>query len=584
MLPAMSMSILDGLRQRFLRFLGELRRRHVIRVGVVYTVVGLGVAEAADIFLGNLGAPDWAVPATLMTLLLGLPVTLVVSWVYDLTPTGLVKDEDRHAHHEDENGAGPSATTETKLPATPADRRFVAVLPLTSLSEDRDDEFFADGVTDDIITALALVEGLSVISRLSAMRYKGALKSTQVIAEELGVGTVLEGSVRRSKNRVRISVKLIDASTDRNVWVDTYDRDLEDVFAVQSEVAESVATALQSRLSPRGKERLATVPTRNVEAYELVARARHAYLQVTPDHVNHGMELLRQAIELDPDYGVAWAHLAIAHFVLPYFSSVSPASVEASAREAIDRAFELDDGLPEAYVARAYWKFNFRFDWEGAESDFEKAIELNPSFSDAYQWRALMRHICRRPADAIADARRSVMLDPLSFQTRSQLAQCLAWGGQPEAAIGILQEILKEDRSNFIAHWLLGLLVRPGDPEAALGHFDDAVAEMDLPLGHASRSVALRGLGRTADADSVVRALEARDEGPEYVSPFSLAVAYFGKGEPERALDCLERGIEGHDFLSLYLRLIAPAYGFQDHPQYQAILNRVWPSHLRVGG
>lgn len=578
------MSILSGLRKRILNFLGELRRRHVIQVGVVYTVVGLGIADAADLFLGNLGAPGWAVPATLVLLLLGLPLTLVVSWAYDLTPAGLVKDEDQDARPPSDDRTEAAAASQVTLPAAPADRRFVAVLPLTSLSEDAGDEFFADGVTDDIITAVALVEGLSVISRLSAMRYKGASKSTRVIAEELGVGTVIEGSVRRSVNRVRISVKLIDASTDQNVWVETYDRELEDVFAVQSEVAESVASALQSRLSPRDKERLASVSTRNVEAYELVARARHAYLQVTPDHVNHGMELLRQAIELDPEYAVAWAHLAIAHFVLPYFSSVPPSSVEASAREAIDRAFELDKGLPEAYVARAYWKFNFRFDWEGAERDFEKALELNPSFSDAYQWRALMRHICRRPGDAIADARRSVMLDPLSFQTRSQLAQCLAWGGQPEAARAILEEILKEDPANFIAHWLLGVLVRPGDPEAALEHFDDAVAHMDLALGHASRSVALRKLGRTEDADSVVRALETRAEGTEYVSPFSLAVAYFGKGDSERAFDRLEEGIDGHDFLSLYLRLIAPLYGFQSHPRYQAILHRVWPSDLLAGG
>ena len=281
--------------------------------------------------------------------------------------------------------------------------------------------------------------------------------------------------------------------------------------------------------------------------------------------------------QITAEFSAAHTYLAIAHFVQPYWSPVSPASIEASAREAIDRAFELDDSIPEAYVARGYWRFNFRFDWKGAEDDFARALEINPSFADAYQWRAQMRHISRQSDEAIEDAKRSVSLDPLSFSSRNQLAQSLTWGGQPEAAMAILEEVVAEDPANFVSHWNLGVLKRPTDIEAALEHFENGLSEMDVPLGQASRSVTLRALGRIEEADRIIRELEARASGDEYVSPFALAVAYLGKGDFDRGLDYVEEGVENHDFLILYSRLISQQYGFHDHPRYQAILHRVWP-------
>jgi serine/threonine-protein kinase len=372
--------------------------------------------------------------------------------------------------------------------------------------------------------------------------------------------------------------QLIDAKRDEHLWAATYDRELQDVFAVQSDVARNVAVALQSQLSARGEARLASASsTDSVQAYELVARARHAYLQVTRDHVDHGMKLLRQALELDPDYAEAWAHLAIAHFVLPYFSTVSPSSIEASAREAIDRAFALDDGLPEAYVARAQWRFQFRFDWAGAERDFARALELNPSSADAYQWRGLMHLLCGRAPEAIHEARQSVALDPLSFQTRSQLGQNLIWGGHPEAARPIVEELVEEDPTNFIAHWSLGILARSSDPALALAHFETALSHRDIPLGHASRSLALRALGRTHEADMVVDELTARAaDGAEYVSPFALAVAYFGKGDRDRGFAYLSEGIDDHDFLSLYIR-IGLGGGVMEDLRYHELAQRIWP-------
>lgn len=561
--------------------LGELKRREVIKVGVVYVVVGVGVAEGADVFLGNL-APTWVLDVVLVCIVLGLPVSLVLAWAYNLTPGGVVLDR-----------GGPEGTAEAisrpadrpsvRPPEPDADnRRSIAVLPFNNLSSDPENAFFADGVTDDILTALTLVEGLKVTSRSSAMRYKGSDKGTRTIAEELGVGTVLEGSVRRSDSRVRVTVRLVDTGTDGQLWAETYDHDLHDIFAVQSDVAENVARSLRSRLSARGRARLATIATENLEARDLLVRARHAYLQITQDHVDHGMSLLRQAIELDPDYAEAWAHLAISHFVLPYFSKISPRSIEASAREAIDRAFQLDGDSPEAHVARAFWRFNFRFDWEGAERDFARALELNPSSADAYQWRGLMHLLWGRPTQAIADARESVALDPLSFQTRSQLAQNLIWSGQPEVAKPIVEEIVREDPTSTIAHWSLGVISQRSDPTAALAHFDRALSYMDVPLAHASRSLTLRRLGRIGEADEVIEYLEERSRGAEYVSPFALCLVHLAKGNLDRGFDYLEQGVDDHDFTSLYMRI---GLGFvEDDPRFQALARRIWPDDFPLPG
>jgi tetratricopeptide (TPR) repeat protein len=250
------------------------------------------------------------------------------------------------------------------------------------------------------------------------------------------------------------------------------------------------------------------------------------------------------------------------------------AIVLAWAYEAIDRAFALDDELPEAYVARAFWRFNFRYDWEGAEKDFGRAIDINPSSADAYQWRGLMHLLCRRNEKAIADARQSVALDPLSFQTRSQLGQNLIWGGEPDAARPIVEEILQEDPTNTIAHWSLGILARKTDLNASLAHYEDALRYMDVPLAHASRCLTLRALGRVAEADEVIARLEAR-RGTECVSPFALAITYFGKNDRDRGFAYLNQGVDDHDFLSLYMRI--QFHGVADDPRYRALVQRVWP-------
>jgi len=553
--------------------------------------------------LPGTGAPEWVQPVILVLIVLGFPVALVLAWAYDLTPEGVVRtsaeassagtaavaeappvaEEHQAVDQAQERAVGDTLPTDAPTPAAdipqtaapPSDRRSVAVLPLTNLSDDPEDEYFSDGMTDDILTALSFIEGLKVISRTSIMRYKGTTKTIREIAGELGVGTIVEGSVRRAGDRVRIVTQLIDASTDEHLWADTFDREIQDVFAVQSEVAESIAVALESVLSPQGKARLATKPTDNLEAYELVLRGRNEYLKFLPENVARGMEFLRQAIELDPQYALAHAHLGLAYFIQPFWSPVAPDRVIQPAKEAIDRAFELDPNLPEAYSARGLWKAFFQWDWKGAEADLARALALNPNLADAYYWRSFFLMLQQRHPESVEDVRHAVALDPLSHFVQDMLGELLLWAGQIEAARRVYESILDEDPSYYQAHFFMGAVTRPTDPAAALDHYDRALAGFDSPMVWASRSIALRNLGRHQEADQTIARLETRSQ-TEYISPFAMGLVYLASGDVDKAFDCLEEGAEIHDVLIPYIRVSADTFGIGDHPRYLALRRRIW--------
>jgi len=567
----------------------------VVKVALGYAIVGLGVGEGAQIFLPGTGAPEWVQPVILVLIVLGFPVALVLAWAYDLTPEGVVRTSAEASSAgtaavaeappvAEEHQAVDQAQERAQTATPPSDRRSIAVLPLTNLSDDPEDEYFSDGMTDDILTALSFIEGLKVISRTSVMRYKGTTKTIREIAGELGVGTIVEGSVRRAGDRVRIVTQLIDASTDEHLWADTFDRELKDVFAVQSEVAESIAVALESVLSPHGKARLASKPTDNLEAYELVLRGRNEYQQGLPENVARGLEFLRQAIELDPQYALAHAHRALAYFTQPFWSPVAPDRVSQPAKEAIDRAFELDPNLPEAYAARAGWKAYFQWDWKGAEADLARALELNPNLTDAYGYRSIFLMLQERHEEALQDARHAMALDPLSHFVQDRLAQALLWSGQMEAARQVYESMLVDDPSSYQAHYFMGVITRRTDPAAALEHFDRALAELDSSVAWASRSIALRRLGRHEEADQNVARLEARSH-TEYVSPFALGAAYlFVSGDVDKAFDSFEESAEMHDPFAPYIRLNADAFGIEDHPRYLALRRRIWPDEFGESG
>ncbi|HET6361805.1 MAG TPA: tetratricopeptide repeat protein [Gemmatimonadota bacterium] len=424
-------------------------------------------------------------------------------------------------------------------PATAAERS-IAVLPFANLSRDPGDEYFSDGVTEEILTSLARIEGLKVISRTSVMRYKGSSASMRDIGRELGVASILEGSVRHAGSRVRITAQLVDAATDAHLWAERYDRDLEDIFAIQTDVAERIVEALQGKLSPRDRTRLAAPAPADRVAYEQTLKGRWFANRRTPEDLARAIEHFERAIAADPDHAPAHAGIAIASILMLYWGRVDSRAARNRAMDAAERAIGLDPDLSDAWAARAMARI-FDRDWDAADADFRRAIEVGPGDAQARQWHAHLLVCLGRVPDAIEEIDRALELDPLSlaviteagnvrFLARRygealdfyQQAVDLDPGFQPmryklfEAylALGRIEEAMGMAVSLGLVDPESGTTIGTG-PEAERRFLEELVrqVETDWPRFHIATTKA--GLGRIDEALADLEA--AREEGDWYL-------------------------------------------------------------------
>jgi TolB-like protein len=361
---------------------------------------------------------------------------------------------------------------EDKASERAAPRRSIAVLPFANMSRDPDNEYFSDGITEEILTVLAPVEGLKVISRTSVMQYKGTTKSIRQIADELDVATVLEGSVRRAGDRVRIAAQLIDARTDEHLWADRYDRNLEDIFAIQTDVAERIVEALKMRLTSREKARIAERPTESVEAYEEYLKGRYFLPKRTEETIRQAIEHFRHAVEADPSFAQAWAGLADGWALLPSYSQAPVDEAYAEARAAAEQALALDPGLGEAHAAlgmaaRLLWKI------EDAEREYRRAIELSPGYATAHHWYGTFLSGMGRRDEAIAELRSALELDPLSLPIHLGLGTAYLFGRRFEEAIRIFRKVVEIDPNYVAGHLNLA------ETYDALDRYEEALVEWE---------------------------------------------------------------------------------------------------------
>jgi len=453
----------------------------------------------------------------------------------------------------------------------------VAVLPFVSLSQDPDNEFFADGITEDVIAQLSKVRALKVISRTSAMAFKKRERSLREIAATLEVTSVLEGSVRRAGDRVRIVAQLIDVETDAHLWVETYDRQLTDIFAIQSDVALQIAAALKAELSPDERTRICREPTSDLLAYQLYLQGRHWFTRYTEEGMLKAIGYFEQAIASDPGYAPAHAGLARAYaeFVTSLGGgrmSLEVASVRA--REAAAKALALDGRLAEAHGALALIRLVWDFDWAGAEAEFKLALELSPGSADTYDHYGWLCWALERHDEALALVRKAKELDPLAH--RSDVAAALLragrYGEAAEAAACIIEFDPEWARGHSLLAWACMHLGRHDQGLAELERAAALVPGDTLFVGQLGEAYAMAG--RVDEARGILRRLEDLS-GQRYVSPYHLAYVYTGLGDHDRAMDCLERayaeragsiyGIKGSF-------LFAPLRG---HPRFTALLRKM---------
>ncbi|UCC71812.1 MAG: hypothetical protein JSV86_15765 [Gemmatimonadota bacterium] len=474
-------------------FLNELKRRRVYRVAIVYAVVAFVVWQAAEIAFPALRLPDWTLTLVVVLTLVGFPIALVLAWAFEITPEGVRRTEplaEGATRPRPGNRAIAAAAGIAVLvlavaaawlvirdggPTPSADSKSIAVLPFDNLSPNPEaDEYFTEGVHDEIIAYLSKIGDLKVTSRTSVMRYRDTQQSLREIATELGVVTILEGTVRRSEGKVRITAQLIDARTDDHLWTEVYERDYADIFTIQVDVAAQIATALKATLTPEVEQQLQRRPTESLAAYDLYLRGRYFWNRRSRDGFYTAIEHFQQAIAEDPGYALAYAGLADTYNLLAVYWMLPPDQAVPLARAAAERALELDPTVAEAHTCLAHIHTWYDWDWTEAEARFEQALSLDPNYATARQWYGMYLMAQRQPDEGLVEARRAVELDPLSVFLRNHLARFLFIQRRYTEAIEALRTAAEMDPNVGNPHgWLFRIY-------GLLGRHDEAVEALKL--------------------------------------------------------------------------------------------------------
>jgi TolB-like protein/tetratricopeptide (TPR) repeat protein len=580
-------------------FFAELKRRNVYKVAVAYAIVGWLLVQIATQVFPFLEIPNWVVRLVIALVAIGFPVALVIAWAFELTPAGIKRTEDAvpgnerasrsrawiyvavigaavyvglffigryTGSHDDGRPSGPS------LP-----EKSIAVLPFDNLSRDPDNAFFTEGVQDEILTRLAKVADLKVISRTSTQRFKSAPDNLPQIAKQLGVMHILEGSVQKSNDQVRVNVQLINAMTDAHLWAEIYDRKLTDIFAVESDIAKTIADTLQAKLTGSEKQMMAAQPTTDTTAYELYHKGRSLWEKRSGDNIPKAIAFYEQAIARDPNYALAYAGLANAYALLSFYTGAPRNETLGKARDAANKALSLDSKLAEAHVALAKIDF-FQLDLAGSVPEYQRAIELKPNYATAHQWYgndALVSY--GRFEEAIAEGKRAIELDPLSPVINADLGVTLYLARRYDAAIEQLKKALTIDPKFFYTHYNLGIALQlKGDLPGAIAEFETArqLSNDD------SFTIALLGAakGLAGDKHAAEETLHKLDQiaQSQEIDQYSRALIYLGLNNREEALRGIERVLAARDGSSLNWIKVDPMLDpLRGDPRFEALVQKV---------
>ena len=434
----------------------------------------------------------------------------------------------------------------------------LVVLPLENLSGDKDQDYFADGMTDELIANLAKIRSLHVISRSTAMTYKGTRKPLSEIARELNVDAVVEGTVMRVGSRVRITAELVQVSTDHHLWADTYESQMGDVLALQNRVSAAIVNEIRINLTPEERERLAKTPAVAPEAYENYLKGLYYWNKRSDENLTRAIGYFERATQLDPNYALAYAGLSDCYAIISaeIFGTMPASEAAPKARAAAVRALELDPTLAEAQTSLATEKFNYEWDWSGAAQGFERAIGLNPSYATAYQRYSLYLIAMGRAQDSFAQIQKARELDPLSLSINFSLGWRLYMARQYDAAITQLKDTLEMDPSYELPHLVAGQAYeQKGNYALAIPELRKAVElSRGTPLMVSALAHAYARSGNRAEAEKLLAQLQAKSMN-QYVSPYYFAIVCVGLGRTEEALDWLEKAFGDHSNGLVFLKV-----------------------------
>ena len=552
----------------------ELKRRNVFRVAIAYVIIAWLLLQVSDTLVPALHLPEWFHSGIALLLILGFPIALIFAWAFELTPEGLKRerDVDRSQSISHSTGrkldfviigamavaliyfAGTHDWSGKQGPVEPGEITSIVVLPLDNLMNDPQQDYFVDGMHEALITELSQIRALKVISRTSAARYRDTEKSVPEIAFELGVDAIVEGSVLRAGNTVRVTAQLIDARSDHHLWAGNFDRELSDILALHSDLAQAIVGEIRVAVTPEEESRFADTRSVNPEVYELYLKGRSLCGKFTPEEMATAIRYLQQAIERDPGYAPAFAELAMCYTDSSFFEYLAPLEVYPMAKAAAIRALEIDDRLAEAHTALA--AVYYQMDWKflEAEKAFKRAIELNPNNSRTLIYYAWMLGETGRFEEAMVPAQRAQELDPLSVTANIAVAEAFYHGRNFDEAIKEYSKNLDLSPNDPAVHYFLAW------PYEQKGMFEKAIALLEKAVTLSEGApVHLAALGHTnalaGKRDEALKILEQlqNSSAPLPPSSFHIALVHVGLGNDDRAFQLLEDAFRERAFHFIYL-------------------------------
>jgi adenylate cyclase len=592
-----------------LSFFNELKRRNVVRVAIAYAVAAWVLLQIADLVLENITAPPWVIQVMMLVILMGFIASVVIAWAYEMTPGGIKRQADVDRGHSITAETGhkldriiigflalavayfiydkattpelsqadptPIPVEQTAVVSENSAEASIAVLPFVNMSDDAQNEYFSDGISEELLNVLVRVEGLRVPSRTSTFTFKGSDKKIAEIGKELNVDHVLEGSVRKSGDRIRVTAQLIDVKTDTHLWSESYTRKVDDIFAVQDEIAQAIVDSLKITLDKDKKHTIGMHSTSNVQAYNQFLLGRFLWNQRSTQSLQAAIQPFKNAVELDPQFDQAWAALAETYVLIPEYWGGSTSEFIPLSREATERTLTINPDSARALSVMAYIKASYDFDFAGSNADFERALALEPGYATAHQWYGEILAVQRRTDEALEQFRLAAKLDPLAAIIPGAAGEALFNAGRLEESLLQFELAVSISPTTAFVHGDLAFT------HMLLGNYPEA-REAAIESGR------LNGISVTAEL-ATIDALEnpeltdkaiaeiARSNLPDAV--WGKAIHYAALGEYELALENLELGFETGDPYAVRMNSMVIFDPLRETPRFQALLAKMnlWP-------
>lgn len=578
----------------------ELRRREVFRTAGVYVVGSWVILQVAALAFQSLEIPDSALIWVWIAIFVGFPLALVFAWRYDLTARGVVRTPEVEGDASADLSlrsfdylilaslaavaifaVGKTFLEVSEIESTPAESakrdilspNSVAVLPLENLSGDVEQEYFVIGMQDALIAALTRISGLKVISRASTMQFRSSPKAASEIGAELGAGKLIEGSVLRAEDQVRITVNLIDAVEDEQIWSDSYQRSLRNILQLQGEVARDIAKKVSVQLTPEENRSLANSSEVDARAYELYLKGRFHWYRFEEGDLELALSYFEQAIEQDPDYALAYVGFADALATPAHIGMMPTQHVFPAAKGYVKRALELDPDLAEAHDFLARIHFSYDWNWDAADREFRNSIKLNSGYPDVHVVFSQFLAMTGRWEESLREARIGVSLDPLNPWFRMELAQRLGWLGRYEEALDELGTVIDSQPDFYLAYDVLWMLEHQKNRYEEARYAASRYFEL---IGESAVASILREPG--ADyADAMKRAADALETSlaRPYVSNVEHARMRIHADEPGRAIEYLEKAHSQRETILVYATVDPQFRPVWDDDRFQALRRKM---------